>query len=1520
MGIFHKGFAFVLVVTMLMSLWVGNSEHTEQSNKIPKISPEEELQLSIGSFFILNKGQIPDPEVKFHSKNAYFTSSGVIFRVFEDSTKQQKDFQNPMVTINQPKKMHIYKMEFLGANHVVPVGKGLMQHYYNFFLGNDPRNWASHIPNYNEIVYENLYDNIDLCYRMVPQGIKYEFIIFPGGDVKNIRMRYEGAAVSTDGSNIYLKTSVGTVVDGGFYVYQELNNNKVPVKSRIKCDNNIIQYDIQYNPKFILVIDPLIYSTYIGDTESDYGEDLALDSSNNAYATGSTDSYNFPTTVGAYDRLKASSTDAFVLKMNAQGNGLIFSTFIGGGSGETGNGIVLDSSNRVYVTGLTGSDDFPTTSGVINFTHNGGIDAFVLKLNSAGSNLIYSTYMGGVFSDIGYSIALDSANNTYVTGTTESPNFPTTPGAFNRTFQGGDIDIFVLKLNFNASLLEYSTFIPGDNTDWAGTIEIDASNNAYITGYTESRNFPNTTGAYDNGHNGGWDMFVTKINNDGSDLIYSTFIGGRDGENAFSLTLDSSNNVYATGWTYSDNFPTTTNAYNENINGNIDAFVLKLNPSGNALVYSTYIGGSQGDYGEAIALDESYNTYITGWTWSSDYPITQGADDKSYNLERDVFFSILNSSGDILKYSSYLGGSDDETGHAISLDSSNNVYILGETASTDFPTTIGAFDMSFGGGWFDVFISKLAIPTIPGPPANLKLEPGDDVVKLTWDEPVFDGYKPIHSYFIYRGYSEFNLNHIATMPGSLKYYFDYSVADGSEYYYAVSANNSVGEGNLSNVLNTTPGAPPVAPQNLALTAGDGYIDLNWYPPWNVNGFPVINYTIYRAAEDQTISILTKIGATTYYRDNDVKNGKTYSYSVSAHNIRGEGESTDLVSSTPGRPPTVPRNLKVKSGDSYVYLTWEPPEHEGWVKVTNYMIYRSNNKNDIIMFKKVGDVQVYNDTSVENGKVYYYRVSALNSVGESPRTDPETGHPGTLPAAPTLSGISGDEQVDLYWEHFDESNHEVLYFNIYKYTIHSTINIIFNTTNTNYTDFDVINGVTYYYRVTAVNIIGESKISNLVSVTPRGVPSEISNLTAKTGDRYVLLEWEAPISSGGLPVKEYKIFRGESVAGVTFLTNNYGLYYNDTNVKNGATYYYTIAATNNIGQGPKCKPVNATPLGKPGYVKNLILNAMDGKIVLTWQPPEYNGGTPIISYKVYRGESEDELSLLIETPDTSYTDTSVTNGIVYFYKIVAVNKIGDGEVLEIPSIMPGGLPGVPTNFKLEVKKGNAILTWSPPVLTGGFPIERYKIYRRSGEFEFIEMTSVKITTYTDSSVALGKEYFYKISALNIVGEGNTTEELSITITKEPEDTLRGLGSNIFALIAIIIIIIICIIIFLIYLKRKRQKSLTQPPEPMEQPQQPETQKSPEYRTPESQYRPSDRGPEYEYSPHGEIPYHEQPPTTPGYRPPPPVPKIPTYQTTPGPPGYHRPPPRAPPKYETRYPEYQSRYNPSNQYSRWGDDDY
>jgi hypothetical protein len=295
MGIFHKGFAFVLVIIMLMSLWAGNSEHTEESNIIPKIYPEKKLKLSVGSFFILNKGQIPDPEVKFHSKNAYFTSSGVIFRVFEDMPKQQKNFHNPMDIIPQPKKMHIYKMEFLGANHVVPVGKGLMQHYNNFLLGNEPCYWASQVPNYNEIIYENLYDNIDLCYRKIPEGIKYEFIVHPGGDMRNIKMSYEGAAVSTDGSNIYIETSVGTVVDGGFFVYQELGNNKVPVKSRIMCDNNIIHYDIQYNPKYILVIDPLIYSTYVGDSGIDYGKGLTLDSSNNAYATGSTDSFNFPT-------------------------------------------------------------------------------------------------------------------------------------------------------------------------------------------------------------------------------------------------------------------------------------------------------------------------------------------------------------------------------------------------------------------------------------------------------------------------------------------------------------------------------------------------------------------------------------------------------------------------------------------------------------------------------------------------------------------------------------------------------------------------------------------------------------------------------------------------------------------------------------------------------------------------------------------------------------------------------------------------------------------------------------------------------------------------------------------------------------------------------------------------------------------------------------------------------------------------------------------------------------------------
>ncbi|MFB3897729.1 MAG: SBBP repeat-containing protein, partial [bacterium] len=330
---------------------------------------------------------------------------------------------------------------------------------------------------------------------------------------------------------------------------------------------------------------------------------------------------------------------------------LLYSTYLGGESGDIGKAIAIDSSDNAYITGFTGSLHFPITQGVFDTSFNGrNYDVFVAKINSSGTELIYSTYLGGEYDDYGYDIALDNLGNAYITGYTGSSNFPTTPNAFDTSL--------------------------------------------YTLGFPPS---------------GNQDTFITKLNATGSTLIYSTYLGGEDGDYGQSIAIDSMGNAYITGLTASYLFPTTPGAYDTSLHNSSDAFVSKLNVDGTALIYSTYLGGTDYDFGSGIAVDYLGNAYITGYTDSLNYPITLDAINSTSNGgNRDAFITELNSNGSALLYSTYLGGENDDYGYSLAVDSSGNCYVTGMTSSPNFPTTINAFDTSYNGGC-DAFVTKVSL-------------------------------------------------------------------------------------------------------------------------------------------------------------------------------------------------------------------------------------------------------------------------------------------------------------------------------------------------------------------------------------------------------------------------------------------------------------------------------------------------------------------------------------------------------------------------------------------------------------------------------------------------------------------------------------------------------------------------------------------------------------------------------------------------------------------------------------------
>jgi hypothetical protein len=414
----------------------------------------------------------------------------------------------------------------------------------------------------------------------------------------------------------------------------------------------------------------LVYSTFIGGTNFDFGRAIAIDAAGSAYITGQTKSSGFPTTGGAFDR-----------------------TFN------------VDSCPRC------GIDQY---------------DAFVTKLNAAGSALVYSTFLGGFDIDDGMGIAVDASGNAYVTGETGSLNFPTTAGAFDTT-RNGMFDAFVTKLNATGSALVYSTYLGASGIEYASRIAVDAGGNAYVAGSTSSPDFPTTAGAFDPTANGGFDAFVTKLNPSGSALVYSTYLGGQDSEGTGGLAIDAAGNAYVSGGTGSFDFPTTPGAFDTLPDGS-EAFVTKLNAAGAALVYSTVLGGTGGEGANAVGVDAAGNAWIAGITNSVDFPVTTGAADRTFNGVADAFVSELSANGSALLYSTYLGGTQSEGGDDLAVDGSGDVYVAGHTYSMDFPTTAGAFDIVFNGDtsifWGDAFVTKIATDTSTSAPPSTPPVPG----------------------------------------------------------------------------------------------------------------------------------------------------------------------------------------------------------------------------------------------------------------------------------------------------------------------------------------------------------------------------------------------------------------------------------------------------------------------------------------------------------------------------------------------------------------------------------------------------------------------------------------------------------------------------------------------------------------------------------------------------------------------------------------------------------------------------
>lgn len=564
---------------------------------------------------------------------------------------------------------------------------------------------------------------------------------------------------------------------------------------------------------------------------------------------------------------------------------------------------------------------------------------------------------------------------------------------------------------------------------------------------------------------------------------------------------------------------------------------------------------------------------------------------------------------------------------------------------------------------------------------------------------------------------------------------------------------------------------PSPPRNLDASAGDGYVDLSWDPPADL--LPPLGYFVYRGTSPGGEG---RIGDTllldTSYRDNAVTNGVTYWYYVTASNLDGESNPSNEVPATPGGPPPPtapdpPQNLQAQGGDGSVSLTWQAPDNNGGSPITNYHIYRGTTPDGLNRTATVGDVRSYSDAGVTNGVTYLYKVTAENDVGEGGRSNVASATPEAPPTPPgppvNLQATAGDANVQLDWSApTDNGGSPITNYRIRRGTVSGQLALLAEVPDVrSYLDSSVTNGNTYYYNVTAVNSAGEGPPSNEVSATPMSgdtAPDPPPNLVAIAGDARVSLSWQRP-ADGGSPITNYKIYRGTSPGGESWLATVASdvLSYADTTVTNGAPYSYYVTAVNIVGESGPSNEVSATPTPAatvPDAVRNLMGEPSNSQVLLTWLPPEHNGGRPITNYRVYRGTSPGDRSSVTTVGDVqTYRDLDLTNGVRYYYVVTAVNEIGEGPPSNQVSAVPATRPTAPRNVRAIPGDGSVTIQWSRPDSDGGAPVTNYRIYRGTvnGSLALVTMIG-PIDSYTDGGRMNDQPYYYQVSAVNRVGEG------------------------------------------------------------------------------------------------------------------------------------------------------------------------